>query len=182
MGIPVFVSHPKPCNSKQSAFIERLSEHLESRRIHGRTLGVGDYDMKAPLAGTRRIMLECNGVLVVAFARYEIKNGRQHFQGEDGTTGSQPISGKWLTSPWCQIEAGMGFQLGLPMLILREREVLPDGVLQHGVLGAYMPEFNLSNEPDAYFGTAECQQLLQQFESQVFQYRDRKGIPEPRGW
>jgi hypothetical protein len=176
MAIPVFLSAPKPCNASQAGFIDHLRKLLAGRGIDGKTLGVNEYDMRVPLAGVRRIMLESNGIMVVAFARYEIKSGRQHFF-KDGKCASKSIAGTSMTSPWCQIEAGMGFQLGLPILILRERGVWADGVLQHGVMGAYMPEFDLSTEPTSYFGTEECRQLIQQFEAQVLQYRDRKGYP-----
>lgn len=181
MAIPIFLSHPKPCNDNQTQFIATLRKLLEDRGIDAKTLGVNEYDMKVPLAGVRRIMLESNGVMVVAFGRYEIKSGRHHFY-KDGACASESIAGSWMTSPWCQIEAGMGFQLGLPILILREKGVRDDGVLQHGVMGAYMPQFDLSGSVGAYFATEECRQLLQQFESHVIHFRDRKGFPSSSNW
>lgn len=182
MAIPIFLSYPKPCNANQVKFISTLRSILEHRGIDAKTLGVNEYDTKVPLAGARRIMLESNGLMVVAFGRYHIKSGQHHFLSRDGACESEKISGTWMTSPWCQIEAGMGFQLGLPVLILRERGVRADGVLEHGVMGAYMPEFDLSKDVKAYFSTEECRQLLQQFESQVFHFRDRKGLPNLTSW
>lgn len=181
MAIPIFLSHPKPCNEKQNEFIRRLRSLLSDRGIDAKTLGVNEYDMKVPLAGVRRIMLESNGVMVVAFGRYEIKSGRHHFYKQD-VCASESINGSWMTSPWCQIEAGMGFQLGLPVLIFRERGVRADGVLQHGVMGAYMPEFDLERDVSSYFTTEESRQLIQQFESQVIHFRDRKGFPQLSPW
>jgi len=181
MAIPVFLSHPKPCNDKQQEFIRSLRAILVDRGFDARTLGVNEYDTKVPLAGVRRIMLESNGVMVVALARYEIKTGRHHYS-RDGSSASDSINGSWMTSPWCQIEAGMGFQLGLPVLTFRERGVRADGVLEHGVMGSYMPEFDLSKDVAAYFASEECKQLIRQFESHVIHFRDRKGFPIASSW
>lgn len=46
------------------------------------------------------------------------------------------ISNKWLTSPYCHIEAAMVFQIELPVLVFREKGVIDDGILEKGVLGS----------------------------------------------
>lgn len=38
----------------------------------------------------------------------------------------------------------MAYQIGLPLLILRESGILGDGVLEKGIIGLYMPEFDLA--------------------------------------
>ena len=37
----------------------------------------------------------------------------------------------------------MAYQLGLPILIFRQKGVIDDGILERGVVGLYMPEFDL---------------------------------------
>lgn len=44
--------------------------------------------------------------------------------------------------------ASYGVPTRLPILIFREHGVLADGMLESGVVGQYMPEFNLDNDPD----------------------------------
>jgi len=39
------------------------------RGLEPRTLGVTDYDMDAPLKAIRRLMLESNGLITIAFKR-----------------------------------------------------------------------------------------------------------------
>ena len=39
----------------------------------------------------------------------------------------------------------------MPILILRETGVIADGILEIGVLGNYMPEFDLASPIDDYF-------------------------------
>jgi hypothetical protein len=181
MGISVFLSHPSPCEDRLREFIGRVAAYLASRGIEPRTLGVSDYDMSAPLESIRRLMLECNGALVVALRRHEIEQGRKWSMDREGERNSSDLSGSWMTSPWCHIETGMAFQLALPLLILRERGVIAEGVLEPGVTGLYMPEFDLDRTMDSYFESPEWRQLISQFESDVRQLHKRKGIPTPPG-
>jgi len=154
MGISVFLSYPKPCFGTQKQFITRVREHLESRGFGPRTLGVTDYDMDAPLKAIRRLMLESNGLITVAFRRTFVAKGTARFRTDVAQLTESPIDGVWLTTPWAHIEPAMAYQLGLPILIFRERGVLDDGMLERGVAGLYMPEFDLESVDD-YFASAE---------------------------
>lgn len=48
---------------------------MQEREIQPRTLGVTDYDMDAPLTAIRRLMLESNGLVTIAFKRSLIRDG-----------------------------------------------------------------------------------------------------------
>ncbi len=175
MNIPVFLSYPKPYLYRQEEFINRISNYFQNRGLMPRTLGVTDYDMDAPLSAIRRIMLESNGLVTVAFRRSFIESGVVKPDGELGC--EYDISNNWLTSPYCQIEPAMAFQLGLPILILRENGVIPDGILEKGVLGIYMPEFNLDCNLDDYFKSPEWNQIIQKWEGYVRVVAENKGRP-----
>lgn len=159
MNIPVFLSYPKPYKKSQEQFVVQLCSYLRNRGLEPRTLGVTDYDMKAPLAGIRRLMYESNGVLTIAFRRGLIEKGTVKPDSDMGQEKTE-IDGRWITSPFCHIEPAMAFQLGLPILVFRENGVLDDGILEKGVLGLYMPEFDLELGVDEYFRSEEFCQLL----------------------
>ena len=63
----VFLSYPKPYLEKQKQFIEKVVSYLENRGLQPRTLGVTDYDMDAPLTAIRRLLLESNGLIAIAY-------------------------------------------------------------------------------------------------------------------
>ncbi|GDY00602.1 hypothetical protein LBMAG48_30050 [Phycisphaerae bacterium] len=177
MSIPVFLSHPRPHNVQQSQLVDRIREYFRDRDMEPRTLGVSDYDTEVPLASIRRIMLECNGVLVLALRRYLVKSGEVHLAPSGKKSNIKKLANTWLTSPWCQVEAGMGFQLGLPVLVFREQGVLADGVLEQGVMASYMPEVELNGDVDKFLKSAQWKQLIQKFEADVLATRKKKGIP-----
>jgi hypothetical protein len=177
MKISVFLSYPKPCFKRQEEFIERIRAYLDGRGFGPRTLGVTDYDMDAPLTAIRRLMLESNGLLTVAFRRTFVEKGVARLRTDIDSLTETPIDGKWLTTPWAHIEAAMAYQLGLPVLIFREKGVLGDGILEPGVVGLYMPEFDLDKPVDEYFRSAEWSGMIGKWEGYVRAVVDKKGQP-----
>ncbi len=178
MGVSVFVSVPRPYTAKQAAFIKHIEDYLVSRGLERRTLGVTDYDTHAPLTAVRRMLIESNGLLAVAFRRVHITSAMVRdgadFEQQEATS----LGNVWLTSPWCHIETAMAFQMGLPILILRERGVIADGILERGVTGAYLPEFNL-DDPESLNveRSPEARQLLSEWEGYVRHVVRIKGLP-----
>jgi hypothetical protein len=178
MRISVFLSYPKPCMKAQKAFITSLTNFMQMRGFEPRTLGVTDYDMDAPLKAIRRLMLECNGLITIALRRTYIEQGATRYGTDIEDLQGQPIARLWLTSPWSQIEAAMAYQIGLPVMIFREKGVLDEGILERGVLGLYMPEFDLSQPSmDDYFQSAEWNGIIGRWEGYVRAVVDRKGNP-----
>lgn len=177
MAISVFLSHPRPNTEQQGSLVDRVRHYFRDRDLEPRTLGVSDYDTEVPLASIRRLMLECNGVLVLALRRYHIERGAAVFLDSSGSRQEKDISGAWITSPWCHIEAGMGFQLGLPVLAFREKGVVADGVLEKGVMSSYMLELSLDERVDEFLSSPQWKQLINRFEGDVRELRRQKGIP-----
>ncbi len=176
MSSSIFLSYPKPYLKRQKEFIERITQYLEERELQPRTLGVTDYDMDAPLTAIRRLMLESNGLVTVAFRRSLIEKGKGKPASDNGEE-EYDLSNNWLTSPYCQIEPAMAYQLGLLVLIFREKGVIAEGVLEKGVLGTYMPEFDLDHDLDDYFKSEEWRQIIHKWEGYVRKVVENKGKP-----
>lgn len=177
MRISIFLSYPKPHLLVQREFILKLEEYLKERGLEPRTLGVTDYDMDAPLKAIRRLMLESNGLITIAFRRTYISTGEIRKDADIPDTNGVPIADFWLSSPYCQIEPAMAFQLGLPILIFREKGVLEEGLLAKGVVGLYMPEFSLAKPPSQYFESEEWKQVIGKWEGSVRHVVETKGNP-----
>lgn len=175
MRIPIFLSYPKPFTEKQKNFIEKVREYLKNRGLDTRTLGVTDYDMEEPLVAVRRMMLESNGMLTIAFRRAYIKEGKGK-PDSDIEENSYSLNDKWITSPWSHIEPAMAFQIGIPVLILREQGVIADGILEKGILGTYLPEFDLDKK-DSYLDLEEWNQIIGTWEGYVRAVVATKGKP-----
>ena len=143
-----------------------------------RTLGITDYDMDSPLKAVRRLMLESNGLITIAFRRILVIRGEDNIRNAaSGDASSIDISGNWLTSPWAHIEPAMAYQMGLPIMVVREKGVRMDGMLEPGVAGIYLPSFETGRDLDDYFGSAEWTDLVWKWESQVRSVVAKKGEP-----
>src|SRR5690348_9563906 len=108
--ISVFVSYPKPYMSAQREFIDRVYAYLDGRGLAPRTLGVTDYDVDAPLKAIRRLMLESNGLITVAFRRTYIEKGVRNYRTDITNFEPQELTSKWFTTPWAHIEPAMAYQ------------------------------------------------------------------------
>lgn len=177
MKISVFLSFPTPCYIAQKQFVEELSGFLSNRGFIPRTIGVTDYDMDAPLKSIRRLMLECCGLITVALRRTYVEKGMGKYRTDIRELKEAPLEGKWLTSPWAQIEAAMAYQIGLPILVLRENGVVDEGILERGILGLYMPEFNLDEGPGEYLKSIPWNDMIGRWEGYVRKVSDQKGNP-----
>ena len=175
--ISVFLSYPKPCMAEQQTFVDEVCDYLDSRGFAPRTLGVTDYDSDAPLKAIRRLMLESNGLITIAFRRTFVEQGKMLYRNDLGGLHESRLDGSWLTSPWSHIEPAMAYQLGLPILILREEGVVADGLLEKGVIGTYMPEFSVEQSTTRYLASAEWNDLMWKWESQVRKVIETKGNP-----
>ncbi|WP_017300695.1 hypothetical protein [Nodosilinea nodulosa] len=177
MAISIFLSVPTPCFQRQEQFIGQIRTYLKNRGLEPRTVGVTDYDMDAPLTAIRRLMIESNGLITVAFRRTFVEKGTARLRTDIDTLSEQSINGQWLTAPWAHIEPAMAFQLGLPILILREKGVMADGILEKGIVGTYMPEFDLDQQVEQYFGTGEWNGMIGRWEGYVRAVVEKKGRP-----
>lgn len=173
MRIPVFLSYSSTYTDSQKEYIEGIQRYLRKRGFEPRTLGETDYDADEPLTAIRRLMLESNGVLVVAFKRFYIEKGSE----KPGSFAERNLSDNYMTSPWCHIEPAMAFQLGLPVLVFREKGVIENGVLEKGVIGTYLPEVDTARPINDYLESEEWNQILGVWEGYVRAVRKAKGTP-----
>ena len=122
-------------------------------------------------------MLESNGLITIAFRRTFIEKGIIRANADLEDSEPTPISSVWWTSPYCQIEPAMAYQLGLPVLIFREKGVIAEGLLEKGVIGMYMPEFDLSKPIDEYIRSNEWRDIIARWEGFVRGVVEAKGNP-----
>lgn len=174
---PVFLSYPKPFDKRQHAFVQTLSEHLIARDFAPRTLGVTDYNNQAPLKAIRKIMMESYGLITVAFRRTYLKDATGNYRTDIDSLTPYDLKDTWITSPWAHIEPAMAYQLGLPIMILRESGVVADGVLEKGVVGLYMPEFDLEKDASDYLQSREWRHLIRNWESEVRTAENHRAEP-----
>jgi hypothetical protein len=164
---PVFLSYANPHTADQQEFVDRVRSSLRSRGLMPRTLGVPEHYPDAPLEAIRRLMVTSEGLLGIAFRRTHVVQGTGNHRDRTGARRADQLSDQWLTSPWVQIESAMAYQIGLPVLLIRETGVLAEGLLEPGVLPGDVPSFTPDGGSDAYLESAEWHALLPDWEERL---------------
>jgi hypothetical protein len=167
MTTSVFLSYPSPCLKRQAEFVERVVEVLGQENFTIRTVGVTDAASGAPLKAIRGVMAQVSGLVVIAFRRLLLVQAvARPFTDVPGLE-SEGLDGSWQTSPYCQIEAAMAYQLGLPVLVGRETGVLAEGMLRPDASCLYLPQIDLEQPMDEIFASNEWRHVFLRWVEQV---------------
>lgn len=123
--IPVFFSVGSPHTDEQVGYIEELKKHLLKYQIDLNTLDGGDWDELDPLRPIRKKMESCVGCLVLAMERFHVKEGVL----KRGSRQEAVVKEENYATPWSHIEATLAYQLNQPFIILKEKSLRGEGML-----------------------------------------------------
>ena len=167
MRIPVFVSTPTTLSESQAASRAFVERKLRKRGLAPRTLGDTDYPSKLPLGEIHAIGRHCSGGVILGFEQLRVMQG----VSKPGTGKEFPVSGPVpLPTPWNQLEAGILFGLGLPLLIFCEDGVA-GGIFDNGVTDVFLQPMPEVEDRQTRLGFA---QVLDRWRAEVVShyYRD----------
>jgi hypothetical protein len=125
----IFVSVGAPCSPQQEDFVRAVEERLQAEGLVPQTVGRNVFTSGSPFAAVAKLMDTCSGVVVVALERLYIEAGAE----KRGGAKQSALEHLKLATPWNQIEAAMGYQRKLPLLVLVEEGVRADGVFEKGL-------------------------------------------------
>jgi hypothetical protein len=119
MRIPVFVSAPSPDNlspeqARSAAIIQKL---IARYKLEWRSLGRSDYPNDLPLKEVLRMVKHCSGGIILGFEQFRSTKGRYKVGSPNARAANTVVS---FPTPWNQLEAGILFSAGLPLMIFRE--------------------------------------------------------------
>lgn len=137
--INVFISHPTPYNKYQEIFLSLIESELKKHGLNPTNLGKNNWSFISPLKPIKEIMDTCVAAIVIGLERHHSFIGYE----KEFSKGSKELIHKYSSSPWIQIEAGMAYQAGLPILILKEDKVYGEGILDPQISDSFVFEFEL---------------------------------------
>jgi hypothetical protein len=137
----VFVSRPSTVTPEQQRFCLALEEMLRDRGCEPRTLGRTDYPNKAPVTAVRELMSECEGAIVLGLRQLEVIEGIT----KPGTAEEVQIRGAFYPTPWNQLEGGVAFAMGMPLMIVKE-EGVEGGIFDAGKSDRFVHQAEMSRD------------------------------------
>jgi hypothetical protein len=125
MAIKVFISIGSATTPEQRGFIDGALESLEASGLSPRIMNENEWSHKQPLVAIKKEIKECKGAVVIAFTRSSFKKGI-----EIGKNGNRELENINLTTPWNQIEAAMAYSFDLPLLVVAEKGLKAEGLIE----------------------------------------------------
>ncbi|HCT80385.1 MAG TPA: hypothetical protein DGT23_28240 [Micromonosporaceae bacterium] len=141
MRIPVFVSAPSPDNlsPSQEASADIIHKMLVRYKLEWRALGRSDYPTDLPLKEVLRMIKHCSGGIILGFEQFKAHSG----EFRSGSRKAKSATDVSFPTPWNQLEAGILFSAGLPIMIFKEPGI--DG----GVFGIGNSEVFIHKMPNS---------------------------------
>ena len=110
----------------QRAATDQIFSVIQASGLSPRQMEKNEWTSEQPLRGIRKVIEECHGAVVVAFTRYEFPSGTE-FKKDDGRAELRNIR---LPTVWNQIEAALAYGRDLPLLVICEKGLRDDGLLE----------------------------------------------------
>jgi hypothetical protein len=144
MDIPVFVSCPTSLNPHQDHARSIVLHQLKKYQLEPRALGRSDYPTELPLREVLVIAKHCAGGVILGFEQFRSLDGLNKPGAPDEE--HQQFANSFPT-PWNNLEAGVLFGLGLPLLIFRDPGI-SGGIFDIGVTDVFIHPMPASRSND----------------------------------
>jgi hypothetical protein len=124
----VFLSLGRTATAEQEEFVFAIERLLKQHNVRPRTVGRTDFVSGKPLKKILNVMKKCSGTIVIAFERFHFAHGVE-FKGSGKEATLSEVS---LPTVWNQVEAGMAYVLGHPLLAIAESHLKSEALLEEG--------------------------------------------------
>lgn len=126
MAIDVYLSAGKPANAEQEDFLQAVERFLRQHDLNPRTPGRTHLANKQPLKAVEQCMRTCKGIVVVAYERLYAPVAIERRGGAE----RQDLKDAIVPTVWNQVEGAMAYTLGLPVLILAQKGLRSEALLE----------------------------------------------------
>lgn len=125
----IFVSVGKTSTSQQEDFVVAVENRLRAEGLSPHTIGRNTFSADAPLRKIKELMLECSGTVVIALERTYFPEGTER-RGHPNE--QNELKNVKFATPWNQIEAALAYCNEHPLLVIVERGLRSEGLLEKG--------------------------------------------------
>ncbi|MEZ6143236.1 MAG: hypothetical protein R3B84_21940 [Zavarzinella sp.] len=129
MRFPVFVSTPNCLSEKQQNVYKFILEQLGKLSLEPYTLGQNHRPTQSPLHEVMVMAHHVCGGVILGFEQLCVTGGWNKPGTSQETEVKTPV---FFPTPWNQLEAGILYTLGVPLLILKEHSIT-GGIFDNGV-------------------------------------------------
>lgn len=122
----IFISVGRTSAREEEDFLHAVEGVLRANEFSPRTIGSADLAVENPFEKILKVMKKCSGIIVIASGRLVFERGVEFPKSIE-----KPVLPEvYLPTVWIQIEAAMAYTLHVPMLVIAESNLRPDGFLE----------------------------------------------------
>lgn len=125
-GKTIFFSMPGMLNKEDETITKNYKEFLEKNGYEVLYYKRDDYPRFGQLNRVKEAINRSTGMIAFGFKQIEISDGKYR----PGTSDEKPWKGKWLSTPWNEIEVGIGLAVGMPILLVHDR-IISEGIFEN---------------------------------------------------
>ena len=119
----IFFSMPSMLNKEDEMITQNYKLFLEKNGYEVLYYTRDDYPRFGQLNRVKEAINHSSGMIAFGFKQIFISNGEYRPQTKDKSLWNE----KWLSTPWNEIEVGMGLAVGIPILLVHD-PIITDGV------------------------------------------------------
>jgi hypothetical protein len=123
----VFISKGSAATRKQIEYIDAVLNTLRLVGLNPRIMNENEWSYSQPLKAIKKIIRECDGIVVIAFTRTRYDKGIEIRRDDN-----KELSNISLPTPWNHIEAAIAYAFGLPVLVIAENSLKSEGLIESG--------------------------------------------------
>lgn len=110
----------------QRAATDSIFAVVQAAGLSPRQMEKNEWSAEQPLRAIRRVIDECHGAVIVAFTRYQFRQGTEYKKNDQ----QGELHDVKLPTVWNQIEAALAYGRDLPLLVVCEHGLRDDGLLE----------------------------------------------------
>lgn len=127
-GKTIFFSMPGVMTKVDEVITKNYKEYLEKREYEVLYYKRDDYPRFGQLNRVKEAINRSSGMIAFGFKQIVISDGKYR----PGTGDETNWKNKWLSTPWNEIEVGIGLAVGMPILLVHD-PIINDGVFDDGL-------------------------------------------------
>ena len=124
----IFFSMPGLLNKEDEVITKNYKEFLEKNGYEVIYYRRDEYPRFGQLNRVKEAINHSSGMIAFGFKQIYILDGEYRPQ----TNEKSPWKDKWLSTPWNEIEVGIGLAVGMPILLVHD-PIISDGVFDNGL-------------------------------------------------
>lgn len=118
-GKTIFFSMPGILNKEDEVITKNYKEFLENQGYKVVYYQRDDYPGYGQLNRVKEAISRSSGMIAFGFKQIYISDGEYRPQTKE----KSPWKDKWLSTPWNEIEVGMGLAVGMPILLVHDSSI-----------------------------------------------------------